>query len=76
MLDDTAELIQSQDERDQIQASIMKLLDEVGGVAEGDLTTEAEVTADMTGAIADSFNYMIDQLRADHRERPAGDPAR
>jgi twitching motility protein PilJ len=63
VLDKTFTLIQSQDERDAIQPAIMKLLDEVSGVAEGDLTVEAEVTADMTGAIADSFNYMIGQLR-------------
>jgi twitching motility protein PilJ len=63
VLDKTFTLIQSQDDRDAIQAAIMKLLDEVSGVAEGDLTVEAEVTADMTGAIADSFNYMIYQLR-------------
>ncbi len=63
VLDKTFSLIQSQDERDAIQTAIMKLLDEVSGVAEGDLTVEAEVTADMTGAIADSFNYMIHQLR-------------
>jgi twitching motility protein PilJ len=47
-----------------LQASICKLLEEVSGVAEGDLTKEAEVTADATGAIADSFNYMLEQLRA------------
>src|SRR6266568_2453679 len=62
-LDKTFTLIQSQDERDAIQTAIMKLLDEVSGVAEGDLTVEAEVTADMTGAIADSFNSLIYQLR-------------
>ncbi len=63
MLDNTLGLIQSQDEKEQIQNSIMKLLDEVSGVADGDLTKEAEVTADVTGAIADSFNYMLAQLR-------------
>jgi len=63
MLDNTLALIQTREERDAMQASIMKLLDEVGGVAEGDLTGEAEVTADITGAIADSFNFMITQLR-------------
>jgi len=63
VLDRALSLIQSQDERDAIQSSIMKLLEEVSGVAEGDLTIEAEVTADVTGAIADSFNYMIYQLR-------------
>jgi twitching motility protein PilJ len=46
-----------------MQAAVVRLLDEVSGVAEGDLTAEAEVTADFTGAIADSFNFMIAQLR-------------
>ncbi|MBM3760314.1 MAG: methyl-accepting chemotaxis protein [Acidobacteria bacterium] len=63
MLENTVTLIQSREERDQIQGSIMKLLDEVSGVAEGDLRKEAEVTSDVTGAIADSFNYMIGELR-------------
>lgn len=63
MLDKTVGLLQSREERDQIQASIAKLLEEISGVAEGDLTKEAEVTADITGAIADSFNFMIEQLR-------------
>jgi len=40
----------------------MKLLDEISGLAEGDLTGRAEVTADFTGAIADSFNVMTEQL--------------
>jgi methyl-accepting chemotaxis protein len=63
MLDNTLTLIQSREERDRIQRSIQKLLDEVSGVAEGDLTREAEVTADVTGAIADSINVMIAELR-------------
>ena len=63
-LDRTLTLIQSADEKNSIQSSIMKLLEEVGGVADGDLTKDAEVSADMTGAIADSFNYMIEQLRS------------
>jgi methyl-accepting chemotaxis protein len=63
MLDNTLSLIQTREERDAMQSSVVKLLDEVSGVAEGDLTAEAEVTADITGAIADSFNYMIGQLR-------------
>jgi twitching motility protein PilJ len=63
MLANTLSLIQSREERDRIQGSIHKLLDEVSGVAAGDLTKEAEVTAEMTGAIADSFNYMIGELR-------------
>lgn len=63
MLDTVTTLIQSRDERDQIQTSIRRLLEEVSGVADGDLSMEAEVTADMTGAIADSFNFMIVELR-------------
>jgi twitching motility protein PilJ len=63
MLDTVTGLITSRDERDQIQVSIRKLLDEVSGVADGDLTKEAEVSADVTGAIADSFNFMIGELR-------------
>jgi len=63
MLDTLLSLVQTQEERDALQASIQKLLEEVSDVAVGDLTVEAEVTADATGAIADSFNFMIDQLR-------------
>jgi methyl-accepting chemotaxis protein len=63
MLDRTVKLVDSQQERDQMQAAVMKLLSEVSGVAEGDLTVQAEVTSDVTGAVADSFNLMIGQLR-------------
>jgi twitching motility protein PilJ len=62
-LDNTLTLIQSREERDTIQASIMRLLEEVSGVADGDLTTEVAVDAEVMGAVADSFNYMIGQLR-------------
>ena len=57
-------LISSQQERERIQDSIMKLLEDISGVAEGDLTKEAEVTQEITGAIADSFNFMIVELRS------------
>ncbi len=46
-----------------LQTQIVKLLEEVSSVAEGDLTVEAEVSADALGAVADSFNYMIVELR-------------
>ena len=62
MLDNTLGLVQSREERDRIQQSVMKLLEEVSDVANGDLRVEAEVTADATGAIADAFNYMIAEL--------------
>lgn len=45
------------------QAAIMRLLDEIEELADGDLTVAASVTEDFTGAIADSINYSIDQLR-------------
>ena len=63
MLDDNQGLLQTSAERDEIQRSIMKLLDEVSGVAAGDLSRQAEVTEGLTGAIADAFNYMMAQLR-------------
>ncbi|MGD9007079.1 MAG: methyl-accepting chemotaxis protein [Desulfobacteraceae bacterium] len=62
MLDNTLDFIQSSDERDKLQGSIMKLLTDISALTEGDLTIRAEVTEDMTGAIADSFNTMAEQL--------------
>lgn len=45
------------------QNAILRLLDELADLADGDLTTTATVTEDFTGAIADSINFTIDQLR-------------
>ncbi|MCW8856020.1 MAG: methyl-accepting chemotaxis protein [Kangiella sp.] len=45
------------------QEAIIRLLDEIDSLADGDLTVKATVTEDFTGAIADSFNLTIDQLR-------------
>src|SRR5690606_11944383 len=45
------------------QQAIMRLLDEISSLAEGDLTVKATVTEDMTGAIADAINYAVDELR-------------
>jgi twitching motility protein PilJ len=45
------------------QEAILRLLDEMGDLADGDLTVSATVTEDITGAIADSINYAIDALR-------------
>ncbi|MFN8539516.1 MAG: methyl-accepting chemotaxis protein [Thermomicrobiales bacterium] len=50
-------------ENSSLQRQIVQLLDEVGTVAEGDLTIEAEVHDGALGAVADSFNYMITELR-------------
>jgi twitching motility protein PilJ len=57
----TAEEQQTQSERD--QAAILRLLDEMATLADGNLTVRATVSEDMTGAIADSINYAIDALR-------------
>jgi len=51
----------AQNERN--QAAILQLLDEIADLAEGDLTTQASVTENFTGAIADSINFAIDQMR-------------
>lgn len=56
-----AELQAEQSGRD--QQAILKLLDELQPLADGDLTVEATVTEDMTGAIADSINFAIEALR-------------
>ena len=49
---------------EQNQMAILRLLDELADLADGDLTTQATVTEDFTGAIADSINFAIDQMRA------------
>ncbi len=46
------------------QEAILRLLDEMGSLAEGDLTVKATVTEDITGAIADSINFAIEALRS------------
>ena len=64
MLDHTEELVETrEEERDALQISITRLMNEVSDVAQGNLTAEAAVTTDATGAIADAFNYMIAELR-------------
>ena len=52
---------ESENERN--QTAILRLLDELADLADGDLTTTATVSEDFTGAIADSINFTIDQLR-------------
>jgi twitching motility protein PilJ len=56
-------LTKTQTQNDQNQNAILRLLDELADLADGDLTAEATVTEDFTGAIADSINYAIDQMR-------------
>ena len=47
----------------QTQDAILKLLDEMGDLADGDLTVQAEVTDQVTGAIADSINFAVQEMR-------------
>jgi twitching motility protein PilJ len=56
-----AESQAEQNERN--QQAILRLLDELSSLADGDLTVQATVTEDITGAIADSINYAIEALR-------------
>lgn len=53
----------TRDTNEKNQSAILRLLDELADLADGDLTTTATVTEDFTGAIADSINFTIDQLR-------------
>ncbi|KZY80166.1 chemotaxis protein, partial [Oleiphilus sp. HI0069] len=53
----------TEEQNEQNQNAILRLLDELADLADGDLTTEATVTEDFTGAIADSINFAIDQMR-------------
>lgn len=48
---------------DQNQAAILRLMNELQVVADGDLTVHATVSEDITGAIADSVNYTVEELR-------------
>ena len=48
---------------DQTQEAILRLMDELQQVAEGDLTRQATVSEDVTGAIADTVNYTVEELR-------------
>ncbi|MDH3688214.1 MAG: methyl-accepting chemotaxis protein [Gammaproteobacteria bacterium] len=54
----------SSEQNRQTQDAILKLLDEMTSLADGDLTIEAEVTDQITGAIADSINFAIREMRA------------
>jgi twitching motility protein PilJ len=57
------ELEKEHEESQKTQAAILRLLDELVDLADGDLTISATVSEDFTGAIADSINFTIDQLR-------------
>lgn len=53
-----------QQQNEKNQQAIIRLLDEMEGLADGDLTVNVTVTEDFTGAIADAMNFTIDQLRS------------
>ena len=57
------QLHETAEENERNQNAIMRLLDEIEDLADGDLTVTASVTEDFTGTIADSINYSVDQLR-------------
>jgi twitching motility protein PilJ len=57
------QLEESQQQNERNQRAILRLLDEMTNLADGDLSTHTTVTEDITGAIADSVNYSIDALR-------------
>jgi twitching motility protein PilJ len=62
------QLAQSQEQEakrvnDQNQGAILRLMNELQEVADGDLTVQATVSEDITGAIADSVNYTVEELR-------------
>lgn len=58
------DLVETESKNEQNQIAILRLLDEIADLADGDLTASATVTEDFTGAIADSINYAIDQMRS------------
>ncbi|MET0937576.1 MAG: methyl-accepting chemotaxis protein [Luteibacter sp.] len=61
--DQRARLESTSDLNQRNQTAIMRLLDEMGTLAEGDLTIKATVTEDITGAIADAMNSAVDEMR-------------
>ncbi|HBK55805.1 MAG TPA: chemotaxis protein [Xanthomonadales bacterium] len=61
--DQTRRFRKTQEDNQRNQEAILRLLDEMGSLAEGDLTVKATVTEDITGAISDSINYTVDELR-------------
>ncbi|KAF7276543.1 hypothetical protein GWI33_010099, partial [Rhynchophorus ferrugineus] len=60
---DQQRVLSLQEEYDRNQHAILRLLDEITDLADGDLRSYATVSEDFTGAIADSINFAIDQLR-------------
>ncbi|ATE62355.1 methyl-accepting chemotaxis protein [Thauera sinica] len=57
-----AQRLAAENERNLTQQAILRLMNEMGDLADGDLTVRATVTEDITGAIADSVNYTVEEL--------------
>jgi twitching motility protein PilJ len=55
--------MEMEEAKENLQRQVIRLLDDVEGAARGDLTVQAEVTADVLGAVADAFNLTIQNLR-------------
>lgn len=64
MINELRLIVQTEEERNRLQNSIFKLLGEVKEVAAGDLTVKAQVTSEITGEIAETFNFMTAELRS------------
>ena len=64
MVENLRMLVQTQETRERLHNSVKKLLDEVSEVSAGDLTVQAEVGPELSGAIADAFNSMTHNLRS------------
>ena len=64
---------ESEQENKRNQEAILRLLNEMGNLADGDLTVQASVTEDVTGAIADSINFTIEELRTLVQRHQLGD---
>lgn len=59
----TSKADEQEQAKEELQRQVIRLLDDVEGAARGDLTVQAEVSADVLGAVADSFNLTIHNLR-------------
>nr|WP_226575765.1 DUF4139 domain-containing protein [Microseira wollei] len=62
--------------KEDLQRQVIRMLDDVEGAARGDLTVQAEVTADVLGGLADAFNLTIQNLRDVVQDLPPKHPAR
>ena len=63
MLDNIVQLIQqAKKQHDELQTQVEKMVNDVSGIGEGDLRIQAEVSSSALGILAESFNYMIEEL--------------